>query len=75
MLPSLFDRHPAAASALRHPRGLQVVPIDRIVGTMRHPSQNTADFLPLPGLRGRNWQAHWQRIKRATRELAVLPAA
>ena len=75
VLPSLFDRHPAAASALRHPRGLQVVPTDRIVGTMRHPSQNTADFLPLPGLRGRNWEARWQRIKRATRELAVLPAA
>ena len=56
VLPSLYDRHPAATTALRRPRGLQVVPMDQIVGTTRHPSQNTADFLPLPGLRGRNWQ-------------------
>ena len=52
-----------------------MVPIERIVGTTRHPSQNTADFLPLPGLRGKNWQGRWQRIKRASRELAVLPPA
>ena len=52
-LPSLYDRHPKADSALRRPLGLQIVPIDRIVGTTRHPSQNTTDFLPLPSLRGR----------------------
>ena len=74
VLPSLYDRHPAAATAQRRPKGLQVVPIERIVGTTRHPSQNTADFLPLPGLRGKNWQGRWLRIRRATRDLAVLPA-
>ena len=74
VLPSLYDIHPAAATALRHPRGLQIVPIERIVGTTRHPSQNTDDFLPLPGLRGRNWQGRWQRIQRATNDLSVLPA-
>jgi hypothetical protein len=74
ILPSLYDRHPAATTALRRPRGLQIVPIERIVGTARHPSQNTADFLPLPGLRGRNWQGRWQRIKRATDSLSMLPA-
>jgi len=74
VLPSLYDEHPSAATALRHPRGLQVVPLDRIVGTTRHPSQNTADFLPLPGLRGKNWQARWLRIRRATNALVLLPA-
>jgi hypothetical protein len=51
-----------------------VVPIEEIVGTTRNPTQNTADFLPLPGLRGRNWAARWQRILDATRDLVVLPA-
>jgi hypothetical protein len=73
-LPSLYDRHPGATTALRRPRGLQIVPIERIVGTARHPSQNTTDFLPLPGLRGRNWQGRWQRIRKATDNLSTLPA-
>ena len=73
-LPSLYDRYPHAATALRRPRGLQVVPVERIVGTTRHPSQNTTDFLPLPSLRGRNWQARWQRIRRAVDDLSMLPA-
>lgn len=72
-LPSLFDRHPDALSASRHPRGVREVPIDAIVGTARHPTQNTADFLPLPSLRGRNWEARWLRIVQATERLAVLP--
>jgi hypothetical protein len=74
ILPSLYDRFPAASTALRRPRGLRVVPIERIVGTARHPSQNTADFLPLRHLRGRNWRARWDRIRRANDELSVLPA-
>jgi hypothetical protein len=49
------------------------VPIEQIVGTARHPSQNTGDFLPLPGLRGMNWQARWQRINRALDRMAALP--
>ena len=74
VLPSLYDRHPSASRALRRPRGLRVVPLERIVGTARHPSQNTADFLPLPHLRGRNWRARWDRIRRANDQLSVLPA-
>jgi hypothetical protein len=74
ILPSLYDRHPDASKALRRPRGLQVVPLEQIVGTTRHPSQNTADFLPLPGLRGRNWRARWQRIQKAFDALSILPA-
>ena len=72
-LPSLSDRHPAAGSAPRRRIGLRSVPLERIVGTVRHPTQNTADFLPLPRLRGRNWQARWQRITRAMDRLATLP--
>jgi hypothetical protein len=49
------------------------VPLERIVGTTRHPSQNTADFLPLRGLRGRNWRARWLRIRRAVDSLTTLP--
>jgi hypothetical protein len=72
-LPSLFDRHPDALAGSRHPRGVREVPLEAIVGTARHPTQNTTDFLPLPGLRGRNWEARWQRILHATEDLAVLP--
>lgn len=73
VLPSLYDLHPEASVAFRRARGLEPVPLEQIVGTARHPSQNTADFLPLPQLRGRNWLARWQRIRRATDRLAVLP--
>lgn len=73
VLPSLFDRYPAATRAPRRRLGLRGVPLERVVGTMRHPSQNTADFLPLPKLRGENWRARWQRINRAMDALAVLP--
>jgi len=73
VLPSLFDRYPAATRAPRRRVGLRGVALERIVGTLRHPSQNTADFLPLPRLRGENWRGRWQRITRAMDGLAVLP--
>ena len=73
ILPSLYDRYPAAASATRRPLGMQVVSVDRIVGTARHPSQNTDDFLPLSQLRGRNWSGRWQRLNRAMQQLVTLP--
>lgn len=73
VLPSLFERHPDAHRAPRRPIGIRSVALDAVVGTMRHPSQNTADFLPLPRLRGENWRARWQRIGRATDHLATLP--
>jgi hypothetical protein len=72
-LRSLFDVHPNALSGSRHARGLEIVPIEQIVGTARSPSQNTDDFLPLPQLRGTNWESRWQRIQAATANLAVLP--
>ena len=73
ILPSLYDRVPGASTAPRRRLGYRTVPIERIVGTLRHPSQNTADFLPLPRLRGRNWQARWQRILRAMNRMEMLP--
>lgn len=73
VLPSLFERHPDAIRAPRRPIGLRSVPLDHVVGTMRHPSQNTLDFLPLPRLRGPNWRSRWQRITRATDRLEALP--
>lgn len=73
VLPSLYTRHPEAARAPQRRVGLRSVALDEIVGTMRHPSQNSADFLPLPLLRGENWRGRWQRITRATDRLDVLP--
>ncbi|MDQ3690247.1 MAG: hypothetical protein M3406_09480 [Chloroflexota bacterium] len=72
-LPSLADDHPGASTAPRRRVGLRSVPVDRIVGTLRDPSQNTADFLPLPRLRGQNWRGRWQRITGAMDRLAMLP--
>lgn len=72
-LRSLFDQHPNALAGSRHPRGVEIVPIERIVGTARSPTQNTDDFLPLPQLRGTNWESRWQRIQEATSNLAILP--
>lgn len=73
VLPSLYDRYPNASSAPRRRVGVRTIPLDKIVGTLRHPSQNTADFLPLPRLRGTNWMARWQRLNRAMDRLEVLP--
>ncbi len=73
VLPSLFERHPDATRAPRRPIGLRSVPLHDIVGTMRHPSQNTLDFLPLPRLRGPNWRSRWQRIAGATDRMEALP--
>lgn len=73
MLPSLYEGYPHAGAAPRRRIGLRAVDLDRIVGTVRNPSQNTADFLPLPHLRGENWRGRWQRITGAVDRLAVLP--
>jgi hypothetical protein len=73
VLPSLYDRYRGAGAAPRRRIGLRSVPVEQIVGTVRHPSQNTADFLPLPHLRGQNWLGRWQRITRAFNRLEMLP--
>src|SRR3990170_2118901 len=73
VLASLYDVHPGATAAPRRRVGVRSVPLDRIIGTTRHPSQNTADFLPLPRLRGQNWRGRWQRINAAMERLGTLP--
>ncbi len=73
ILPSLYDRYPGARKAQQRAVGLRTVPLDQIAGTTRSPSQNTADFLPLPRARGRNWSARWQRIRTAVERLQQLP--
>lgn len=72
-LASLTETHPAARTAPRRRLGVRSVPLDQIVGTVRNPSQNSADFRPLPRLRGENWRGRWQRITRAMDKLEVLP--
>lgn len=73
VLPSLYDVHPAARTAPRRRIGLRSVDLERVAGTVRHPSQNTGDFLPLPYLRGENWRGRWQRITGAVDRLETLP--
>ena len=37
------------------------------------PAQRGLDFQPLPAFRSKNWEARWQRIRRATQEMRSLP--
>ncbi len=73
-LPNLFDVHPEARDAPLRELGLVSIPIDEIVGTaVRGPAQRGLDFQPLPPFRSKNWEARWQRIRRATQEMRSLP--
>jgi hypothetical protein len=48
--------------------------VDEIVGTaVAGPAQRGKDFKPLPAFRSRNWEARWQRIRRALDRLEALP--
>jgi hypothetical protein len=73
-LPNLFELHPEARTASRRNLGLLTIPIAAIRGTaVDGPAQRAGDFLPLPALRGQNWEARWQRIRAAQNRLAILP--
>ena len=73
-LPNLFDVHPEARDAPLRELGLMSVPVDEIVGTaVLGPAQRGLDFQPLPPFRSKNWEARWQRIRRATEEMRSLP--
>ena len=55
--------------------GLMSVPVDEIIGTaVMGPAQRGLDFQPLPPFRSKNWEARWQRIRRATRGDALAAA-
>jgi hypothetical protein len=73
-LPYLNDVHPEARLARPVEVGLQTIDVADIAGTaVGGGDQRGGDFLPLKVFRGRNWQARWQRLKRAQDRLAVLP--
>ena len=73
-LPFLYDVHPEARSARPVEVGLQTVDVDQIAGTaVGGGAQRGGDFLPLKAFRGGNWNARWQRLRKAQDALAVLP--
>lgn len=73
-LPALYDLHPEARLAPIRELGLQTVPVELIKGTaVEGTAQRGIDFLPLPQVRTRDWQARWQRINSALSRLAILP--
>lgn len=73
-LPYLFDVHPEARNRPQRELGLRTVDLDEIAGTaVGGAQQRGADFLPLKPFRSLNWQARWQRLRKAADNLAVLP--
>jgi hypothetical protein len=71
---NLYDLHPEARTSPRRELGVMTIPVDRIRGTaVEGAAQRGADFLPLPSLRGANWNGRWQRLRAAQERLAVLP--
>lgn len=71
--PSLYDVIPNANVLPRSLPRFEFVPADAIVGTTRHPSNTTADFLP-PGRPNAHWRDDWRRIRQAQESLTTLPA-
>ena len=54
--------------------GLRSIPVEKIAGTaVAGGDQRGGDFLPLKPFRGRNWQARWQRLRKAQDALRILP--
>jgi hypothetical protein len=47
----------------------EVVPAEAIAGTVRHPSNTTADFLPIGALRSTAWHNDWRRVLEAYEHL------
>ncbi|HEX8025641.1 MAG TPA: hypothetical protein VF484_05525 [Candidatus Limnocylindrales bacterium] len=73
-LPNLYEVHPEARTAPRRELGVMTIPVSRVTGTaVEGPAQRGADFRPLPGLRGANWESRWQRLRAANERLLVLP--
>jgi hypothetical protein len=73
-LPSLVDRYPEARRARPVEVGLRTIDVDDILGTaVGGGDQRGGDFLPLRDSRGSNWQARWQRLRRAHERLVDLP--
>lgn len=73
-LASLPDLYPESDRARPVVIGLRSLPVDQIRGTaVGGGDQRGGDFLPLKAFRGLNWQARWQRLRRALDQLVILP--
>ena len=73
-LPFVYDVHPEARSARPVDVGLEAIDVADIAGTaVGGGAQRGGDFLPLKPFRGGNWQARWQRLRRAHDLLETLP--
>jgi hypothetical protein len=73
-LPSLPDLYPEIARARRVDVGTRTIDVADIRGTaVGGGTQRGGDFLPLRHLRGRDWNARWQRLRRAHERLVDLP--
>jgi hypothetical protein len=73
LAPSLYDVFPDASALPRTLPRAEVVAADEIVGTTRHPSNTTADLLPIPPLRSQHWRQNWRRMVEAQARLVFLP--
>jgi hypothetical protein len=73
-LPYLSDVHRDARLARPVEVGVRTLDIEEIAGTaVGGGAQRGGDFLPLKASRTNNWQARWQRLRKAQDRLAVLP--
>jgi hypothetical protein len=73
LAPSLYEVVPHASMLPRSLPHAEVVLADEIGGTTRHPSNTTADFLPIPVLRSQHWQDNWRRMLEAHERNVLLP--
>jgi hypothetical protein len=73
LAPSLYDVFPEASMLPRTLPRAEVVAADEISGTTRHPSNTTADLLPIPPLRSRHWRQKFRRVVEAQARLVFLP--
>ena len=73
-LPYLYDVHPDARQRTPRERGVETIDVAAIAGTaVGGAQQRGSDFLPLKPFRSSNWAARWQRLRRASDSLAILP--
>lgn len=73
-LANLYELYAEARLASPRELGLRFVPVEDIRGTaVAGISQRGGDFLPLKPFRGDNWEARWQRIRKAHESLQPLP--
>jgi hypothetical protein len=70
----LYEEHPDTTSRTPRELGVQTIDVADIAGTaVGGPRQRGGDFLPLKAFRSPNWQARWQRLKKAADSLTILP--